>query len=996
MEPGGACIRAVPGALTRRYLWSRQSSFCYLPHAFQIGSVFERRPSLARASDPRARSETHSHTDAQTSATMTTAAEGPRSNSWMDEQAAEYADLVGSFVESVIDSDTEEMIEYQLIWEGGDLGVALTPLDSKAAVGVQVSRVTGKGFPFGIKNVGPGDILLSINLRDTTKLTLDQVVGYLQECDLPATLRFKKMSPDTDKAPPAVPRRSTYTITSNGPTSPQGSAPGPGRVSVASAGRFSAASSNRGSQKNIGGRPSSYGRIFEDDYEEDEDEGLDIVANLGKDEEDDELVEDSHDDDPRLLRKQSSSMPLLGDFSTATSTIPIMPEASMASNIGVIDDVAQPQMPVYSGEEEVSPVGQAVQPVMLRSTTDSLDSLGDDLVKPETAARGSVRVMTDSGRGMESMMKSQPIGSLHEMCAKGNVRGVVQHLRVEGPEGLITREPNHGQTCLHLAVKSGNVQLAKLILEQYKPLEELINLEDDKGNAALHFAATKTPGMVHLLLENGASSNVKNSRKLTPLIISVITSKDDNVIIPRMLLKFGANPNDMHDGQTVIHTAIGTGRLQIAGALVKAGAKMDVEDSEGKNVFEKLDRRSTRFLISHIYFPPTYITEKERQECMLCHKKIKFGHRKCNCTHCGRFCCSECCSLSVEMHKFPMGFPGRVRRGAAVRDQKRVCKTCYNVFKERTEEPQKQENRFLNRIIGVEWDEINPNKLQTSRAAAIAFRMAPHNSLSAGDVCVEDSRANLAAPMDAYDARATSSMAYDNATTSTPSSDTVTSTSASREHAIIFFDWDDTLLASSAVAKLGLCPKYVNEKPTIPEDVQEELKELEDVVVQVLNKALTYGRVVIVTAAEAGWVELSASLFLPRVVPLLNTQIKVISARSTYEYLYPDCARRWKIEAFIHEVFPVWETYDSDDDYSCLPQHIISLGDGPTEREALINIKMQAMDACFGKSMKFITYPKISELRMELELILSNMDHLCTHEGDLDLQITWEMLNSAS
>ncbi|TMW62270.1 hypothetical protein Poli38472_009763 [Pythium oligandrum] len=252
--------------------------------------------------------------------------------------------------------------------------------------------------------------------------------------------------------------------------------------------------------------------------------------------------------------------------------------------------------------------------------------------------------------------------------------------------------------------------------------------------------------------------------------------------------------------------------------------------------------------------------------------------------------------------------------------------------------------------------------------------MAPNTS-RASDVCVDEARNSLS--LDSYDVNA--SLMH-------------TPVPAKREDAIIFFDWDDTLLASSAIAKAGLCPKYINEKPEIPDDIQVELSELEDVVVQVLEKATTLGRVVIVTAAESGWVELSASLFMPRVLPMLNTHIKVISARSTYEYLYPDCPRRWKIEAFNNEVFPIWETFEDEDS---IPRHIISLGDGPTEREALINIKMQATDRCHGKSMKFITYPKISELRLEVELILANLEHLCTHEGDLDLQITWEMLNSS-
>lgn len=252
--------------------------------------------------------------------------------------------------------------------------------------------------------------------------------------------------------------------------------------------------------------------------------------------------------------------------------------------------------------------------------------------------------------------------------------------------------------------------------------------------------------------------------------------------------------------------------------------------------------------------------------------------------------------------------------------------------------------------------------------------MAPNTSRANGDVCVEDAHNSFS--LDTFDV-----------TSLIPIS--TTPVAKQREHAIIFFDWDDTLMASSAIAKHGLCPKFVNEKPEIPVEIQAELTALEDSVVQLLHKAQTYGRVIIVTAAEAGWVELSASLFMPRVVPLLNTQIKVVSARSTYEYLYPDCPRRWKIEAFNHEVFPVWETFEEE---SSLPRHIISLGDGPTEREALINLKMQAMDRCHGKSMKFITYPKISELRLEVELIFANLDHLCTHEADLDLQITWEML----
>ncbi|TDH72219.1 hypothetical protein CCR75_002763 [Bremia lactucae] len=726
---------------------------------------------------------------------------------WMQEQAAEYQDLVGSFVDSVVDSDTDEIIEYQLIWEGGDLGVALTTIEGGNG-GVAVSRVTGKGFPFGIKNVGPGDLLLSINMKVTTKMTLDDVVAYLQVCDLPATLRFKKLSPTTDQVPISVPRKSTYVITSdNGPTSPMGSQPpasyprgstkavpptsvpaDPDRSSmpvheVPSEFSEPPAAPQRQSAKvpvnqqvvksppRPQSMPISEPVVYTDKHEEhlptaaapkplkqklampqeempselddlvltsgvndlgfddSEDESVRLssesrdswrdesfdVDMKHEEEKDNAMLEETQNDkkisQQQTLRESDSRVAMLKHLSSnpKKNAKTVLPDADEATSVAVVDNESD----FMPENHQSSPLaGSKVRPSDLSSST--VSSLSSSMNNTD-GPRPSVRVTMDS---TAPMLKSHAIGTMHEMCAKGNLRGVVQYLRVEGPEALINREPNHGQTGLHLAVKSGKVSLVKVILEQYSPIEDIINVEDDKGNTALHFAATKTPAMVHLLLENGASANVKNSRKLTPLIISVITSKDDSVIISRMLLKFGANPNDMHDSQTVIHTAISSVRLHIAGALVRAGAKMDVEDAEGKSVFEKLPRKDLRFLISHIYFPPTYITKKERSECMLCHQKFKFGFREHNCTHCGRLCCAECSALHVEMYRFPLGFPGRTRRGAANREQKRVCKTCYNVFKERNEEPEKSDvSKFINRVINIEWDEVNPEKLQTVQEA---------------------------------------------------------------------------------------------------------------------------------------------------------------------------------------------------------------------------------------------------------------------------------------
>ena len=77
------------------------------------------------------------------------------------------------------------------------------------------------------------------------------------------------------------------------------------------------------------------------------------------------------------------------------------------------------------------------------------------------------------------------------------------------------------------------------------------------------------------------------------------------------------------------------------------------------------------------------------------------------------------------------------------------------------------------------------------------------------------------------------------------------------------------------------------------------------------------------------------------------------------------------------------------------PKHIISIGDGPTEREALINLKMSSYASFHAKSLKLITYPNAIELKMEVRLLLDNLHTLCTHEEDMDLQISKDVLQAA-
>ncbi|KAF0697654.1 Aste57867_11674 [Aphanomyces stellatus] len=792
---------------------------------------------------------------------------------WIDEQAAEYADLVNdSSFASATGYVEDDPTEYQLIWEGGDLGVALTT--NPGGAGVSVSRITGKGFPHGIKNVVPGDVLLAVNELDTFNLTLEDVVKYLQECDLPATLRLTRPENVTRNVE-AKTRQSL--MQSNRPSNYQAprvsalSSYKPQRQSFKPPTAAVAAADGVTSPTNAG-KPSDSRLSAQDRASSAKKKGIasayvprpslpsqqsatavqppapPVVAAAPKAQPrpvqpepvsvpKPQVVAQPHPEPaaavvmpPSILKKPtiSSSTASISTASVSDNKLSIASNSSALDTRGSVDHRASAasnasnataiavedveamaslhlhQTPAIKnresrGESTVSEM--AMMDSMHEEDFAILDKLDEhnasfnepkvmlvdeehehrfsgfdegkedeydnefeneieddddddnyaplDMVNvptpPATAiptakndsqapympgmGRDSVLPTTGSTRGTKMHAPrsepSQPMSTVHEAAAKGDLRSVLTFIRQDpnGPEVLLRREPNHGQTAFHLAVKSGNVSLIQMMIDQFAvhtaPTEELLKIEDDKGNTALHFAATKTPHVVHLLLEAGSPVTTRNSRGLTPLIIAVMTNKKDDIIIVNMLLKFGANPNDVHDATTIIHTAIGLKLLKVAGALVRAGAKLDVEDSEGKTVFEKINRASVKYLVSHIYYPPTFINEKERNECMLCQKKFSFTRRKYNCTHCGRLCCIDDAAVSIPFFQFPQGFPGRIHKGAGVLDEKRCCKTCYNVLKERHEKSAvpKLEKGFIARVIGVEWDEVNPDKLQTIQAA---------------------------------------------------------------------------------------------------------------------------------------------------------------------------------------------------------------------------------------------------------------------------------------
>jgi hypothetical protein len=210
---------------------------------------------------------------------------------------------------------------------------------------------------------------------------------------------------------------------------------------------------------------------------------------------------------------------------------------------------------------------------------------------------------------------------------------------------------------------------------------------------------------------------------------------------------------------------------------------------------------------------------------------------------------------------------------------------------------------------------------------------------------------------------------------------------------VIMFDWDDTLLASSFLSMAGY---RLDSVESASAEVDAQLRALEQCVCTVLNLALQYGHVNIVTNAETGWVQLSAQKFMPAVVPLLS-KVTVISARSTFESAHPDAPLKWKFYAFHERLSAVFGGVGGA--AWCGPSHdsasknIVSFGDSHVEREAIRAIT-RGVSSTRTKSVKFAERPTPEQLRRQLELVTNCFQYIHNHDADLDLQLT-VTLNSA-
>lgn len=193
---------------------------------------------------------------------------------------------------------------------------------------------------------------------------------------------------------------------------------------------------------------------------------------------------------------------------------------------------------------------------------------------------------------------------------------------------------------------------------------------------------------------------------------------------------------------------------------------------------------------------------------------------------------------------------------------------------------------------------------------------------------------------------------------------------------LIIFDWDDTLLCSSAL------------RLTTPST--ELLRQLECAVEAILLTAMSLGQTLIVTNGTESWVQDSATRFVPGLLPILGS-LTTVSARAKYERQYPEDPFAWKREAF-QELLGGLSPYGEAGQHSPVGDltptsgvNLVAIGDSWYEIEAARSMSGLPGAPSSVKTVKFKEVPTVQELLGQLRRSSQELARVVAGAGSASL-----------
>ncbi|KAK8102473.1 hypothetical protein PG984_015619 [Apiospora sp. TS-2023a] len=200
----------------------------------------------------------------------------------------------------------------------------------------------------------------------------------------------------------------------------------------------------------------------------------------------------------------------------------------------------------------------------------------------ETAGSGSDSEKP-KGTTFTLLAQMDAMKGFHDSRDSKAVLSILTALIVSGSNLRVRDE--FGRTPLIRAVKGDMGDTIVSLMLEYGG--NLVNVQDNELNTALHFAAmqkssskSKNLDLVRILLANGAEPSMRNSKSRTPLYKAVMRGHLDRAT---ELLSYGADLEGTdHHGWSALHTAVLGGDAPMTTLLCLHGAGYDNRDRAGQ------------------------------------------------------------------------------------------------------------------------------------------------------------------------------------------------------------------------------------------------------------------------------------------------------------------------------------------------------------------------------------------------------------------------------
>ena len=194
-----------------------------------------------------------------------------------------------------------------------------------------------------------------------------------------------------------------------------------------------------------------------------------------------------------------------------------------------------------------------------------------------------------------------------------------------------------------------------------------------------------------------------------------------------------------------------------------------------------------------------------------------------------------------------------------------------------------------------------------------------------------------------------------------------------KNNTLFIFDWDDTLFFTTHIN-----PTKNNIFFYVSKSEEKLMNTIEYYVVEILNKALSKGTVLIISNSADGWVRSCANFYYPNLIPILD-KITIISSRELYENKFPTDPIIWKVKTFndLKQIFNFEK---------CKVSNIICIGDDNSEIIAAKKLG-ESFDNCLVKTIKFRDKPNLKDLIKQIILINEQILRIYNYPKSLTIQV---------